>query len=736
MTVKFPTYLALWFLMLCLFPSSVNAQSSVAREWNEALLLAIRNDFARPTVHARNLFHVSAAMYDIWAVYSKKGKSYFLGQTHGGISIPFDGVPDPVDRLSAQEIGISYVAYRLIRFRFRNSPGWERIYHHVDSLMSAKGLDMTFFDEEYQSGNPASLGNYLASRIIDFGLQDGSNEGGGFQNLEYKPLNEPLLLSEPGVGALEYPNRWQPLTFETFVDQSGNQMAAGTPPFLSAEWGNLIPFSLIEDDLTVHEVNGRICRVYHDPGPPVMLEDKQQEMNEAYIWNFQLVVNWSAHLDHEDGIMWDISPRSMGNFSEDDFPFTQDAYQQFYDPFEAGKIVGSGYTQNPYTGRPYEPQIVPRGDYTRVLAEFWADGPDSETPPGHWFSIFNYVSDHPEFQRRMEGKGKELDPLEWEVKGYFTMGGAMHDAAIAAWSTKGYYDYVRPISAFRYMAKMGQSSDDTLANFHPHGVKLQEGWVELVRDDDPLAGKNGEHIGKVKVKAWRGHGFISTTEDIGGVDWVLAENWWPYQRPTFVTPPFAGYVSGHSTFSRAAARIMAILTGDEFFPGGLAEFHAGKNEFLVFERGPSTDVILQWARYVDASDQCSLSRIWGGIHPPIDDIPGRVIGEKVGKSAFYHAKTYFEDVVLSNFPRSEKVGVKVYPNPINAGGSLWLKLPDQSKPYQVSLISASGKPISVFTIDPMTQNEWEIQNLNISPGIYFLKINDGIEQWREKILVR
>ena len=40
---------------------------SVARQWNEVLLEAIRNDFARPTVHARNLCHVSAAMYDAWA---------------------------------------------------------------------------------------------------------------------------------------------------------------------------------------------------------------------------------------------------------------------------------------------------------------------------------------------------------------------------------------------------------------------------------------------------------------------------------------------------------------------------------------------------------------------------------------------------------------------------------------------------------------------------------------------
>jgi hypothetical protein len=108
-----------------------------------------------------------------------------------------------------------------------------------------------------------------------------------------------------------------------------------------------------------------------------------------------------------------------------------------------------------------------------------------------------------------------------------------------------------------------------------------------------------------------------------------------------VTPPFAGYVSGHSTYSRAAAELLTLFTGDPYFPGGMSEFRAPVNEFLVFEEGPSVDVRLEWAKYVDASDQCSLSRIWGGIHPPSDDMPGRLIGMKVGPAAFKLAREYF-----------------------------------------------------------------------------------------------
>jgi len=156
-----------------------------------------------------------------------------------------------------------------------------------------------------------------------------------------------------------------------------------------------------------------------------------------------------------------------------------------------------------------------------------------------------------------------------------------------------------------------------------------------------LAGFAYENVGKIKIYTWRGPDYIDNTEtDNAGVGWILAESWWPYQRPSFVTPPFAGYVSGHSTFSRAAAEVMTALTGDPFFPGGMGQFSAAKNEFLVFEEGPGEDVILQWATYRDASDQCSLSRIWGGIHPPADDIPGRLMGLKIGQDAFSNAKKY------------------------------------------------------------------------------------------------
>ena len=87
----------------------------------------------------------------------------------------------------------------------------------------------------------------------------------------------------------------------------------------------------------------------------------------------------------------------------------------------------------------------------------------------------------------------------------------------------------------------------------------------------------------------------------------------PTRLPTFVTPAFAGYISGHSTFSRAAAEVLTAFTGSSFFPGGLYEWRVPAGS-LAIEGGPSEDVRLQWATYFDAADAAGISRLYMGIH--------------------------------------------------------------------------------------------------------------------------
>ncbi|MEL6718982.1 MAG: hypothetical protein AAFP82_09725, partial [Bacteroidota bacterium] len=268
--------------------------------------------------------------------------------------------------------------------------------------------------------------------IIRFGLTDGSNEENDYANRYYRPWNPPIAPELAGNRFFFNQNRWQPITFRIFIDQSGNPFPGGAPEFLSPEWGQVIPFALQREDLNIYERNGFEYWVYHDPGDPCYIDTRNGgDLSEEYKWGFTLVSKWGAHLDPKDSVIWDISPASIGNIPAEDLPTNIEDFRAFYQ--DEGGDISRGHALNPHTGEPYEPQYVPRGDYARVLAEFWADGPDSETPPGHWFSILNYVNDHPLFEKRYKGEGRVLDDLEWDVKAYLMLGGAMHDCAISAW---------------------------------------------------------------------------------------------------------------------------------------------------------------------------------------------------------------------------------------------------------------------------------------------------------------
>jgi len=598
---------------------------SIARVWSEMMLFSIRRDLARPTIHARNLYHTSAAMYDAWAAYDTTADQVIHQEKLTAA--------DPAE---ARRIAISYTMYRLLQHRFQFSPGVFTIFPALDQLMADQGLDPWYFGTD--GDDPASLGNRIAQSYIDYGIADGANEANGYTNQVYVPVNPPLLVDLPGNPGMIDPDRWQPLGLDNFVDQNGNPIPGGFPPFLSAEWGNVTGFALRPTDLTVLTRDNTQWDVWLDPGPPPYINDP----GDLFRWGFEMVATWSSHLDPTDGVMWDVSPNGIGNT----VPLPPlGGEESFYDRV-TGAHGSQGYTVNPVTGQPYPQQIVPRGDYARVLAEFWADGPSSETPPGHWFSIVNYMTDHPEYERRLMGQGPELDPLEHDVKIYLALGGALHDVAISCWSIKGYYDYVRPVSALRYLADQGQRSDPNLPNYNPEGMNLIPGLIEVVTPESCAPGQRHEHLaqheGEIAIRAWNGPTVIvNPATDVAGVGWILAKEWWPYQRPSFVSPPFAGYMSGHSTFSRAAAELLTLFTGSPYFPGGLGEFVAQQNQYLVFEDGPSVEVRLQWASFRDASDQCSLSRIWGGIHPPADDLPGRYIGQIVGPDAFHEARRYF-----------------------------------------------------------------------------------------------
>lgn len=730
MSLKVHPRLFVLALLLISFCTSVRAQGdpSVARLWNEQLLEAIRNDFARPVVHARNLYHISGAMYDAWSLVNESGTPCLMATEQNGFALPIEHWNLPVyeDPAKAADEAVSYAAYRILVQRYTDSPGADETLPAAEELMATLGYDKDYTATDYKGGTPADLGNYIAEIIIAFGSQDGSNEAGDYANINYPdPVNPPLNFNSPfSIFGASQPSRWQTLQFPgTIIDQSGNVLGNALLPFLGAEWGNVVSFSLLEEDRTDPDpaLHYGSSPIYHDPGPPPVFEfnDFEQEQLDLYRWGFEMVLKWSSHLDPADGVMWDISPAALGNF-QGEYPTDFADYPAFYKEREGGTFGANGHDVNPATNQPYEPNIVPRGDYTRVLAEYWADGPESETPPGHWFVILNDVMDHPDFKRKFAGEGEDLSPLEYDVKAYLTLGGAMHDAAITAWSIKGAYDYVRPISAIRQMARNGQSSDVDGQFYNQFGLKHDPGFIEPPGDLSEL--ENNTTLTQTRARSWIGpQAIIDPATDVAGVGWINTLMWMPYQRGNFVTPNFAGYISGHSTFSAAAASVMEGITGSPFFPGGMAEYVAPMNEFLFFEEGPSVDVHLQWATYRDASDQTSLSRIWGGIHPPADDIPGRIAGIAIGEEAFIHAKDIFEGDITDIDTLPETTELKLFPNPVNRGQEVQLQVPGNGSSTELFVYDALGRKVMTVTAGFRAM----IPTVNLRTGMYFIRSVDG-----------
>lgn len=249
--------------------------------------------------------------------------------------------------------------------------------------------------------------------------------------------------------------------------------------------------------------------------------------------------------------------------------------------------------ESPDQFRPPPPAVFPDGAYRRqalellhmsaqlterqkVIAGYWADGPRTETPPGHWYLFAAFVS-------RRDGHA-----LAQDVKLFFALGNALMDASIAVWEAKVRYDYVRPVSAIRFL----------------------------------FAGQ--------PVRAWAGPS--------QGTRLIRGETWQSY----ISTPPFAEYVSGHSTFSAASAEILRRFTGSDrldahvVIPAGSSPVEPG--------HVPRQDLMLAWRTFSEAADEAGISRRYGGIHFRDGDLEARTLGRRIGAAVWEKASTYFAGV--------------------------------------------------------------------------------------------
>ena len=214
----------------------------------------------------------------------------------------------------------------------------------------------------------------------------------------------------------------------------------------------------------------------------------------------------------------------------------------------------------------------------KVMADFWAGGVSGELPPCYWAQFAQVVSQ------------RDHHDDDADIKLFFVLSHALHDAGIAAWDTKRAYVSSRPITGIRRL----------MAGKRIVGIGL----------DGPAAGLAS----------------------------IAGETWMPYQLPSFVSPPFPDQVSGHSTFSMAAATVLKQFTGSDVFNHSVTM----KARTLRYDPAlPAQDNTLAWTSFSGAANEAGCARVYAGIHCAKADLDGRAMGAKVGEAVFEKAQRYW-----------------------------------------------------------------------------------------------
>lgn len=256
-------------------------------------------------------------------------------------------------------------------------------------------------------------------------------------------------------------------------------------------------------------------------------------------------------------------------------PFALSSGSQFRPPAVPNLYPDPGYAAQVQEVIGYSANLT---DEQKAIVEYWADGPESELPPGHWVLFAQWVA------------LRDAHTIDDDAKMFFALTNALLDASIAVWDCKRVFDYVRPITAVRFL----------------------------------MAGQ--------EIRAWAG--------PFRGTQTILGDNWQAYQTGAVPTPAFPEFSSGHSAFSAAAAEVLRSYTGSDAF-GDSVIVKAGTSRV---EPGavPAADITLAWRTFSDAADQAGISRRYGGIHFREGDLQSRAMGRKVGAQAWTRARTYFD----------------------------------------------------------------------------------------------
>lgn len=119
---------------------------------------------------------------------------------------------------------------------------------------------------------------------------------------------------------------------------------------------------------------------------------------------------------------------------------------------------------------------------------------------------------------------------------------------------------------------------------------------------------------KYAYNYWRPITAIRNADTDGNPETAADPSW----TPLIATPPFPEYTSGHSTFSRTAATILALFYGTDSVP-----FSVGSDGLPGVTRS--------FNGFSAAADESGISRIYGGIHFPSANLNGQGCGYLLGQ---------------------------------------------------------------------------------------------------------
>jgi hypothetical protein len=255
-------------------------------------------------------------------------------------------------------------------------------------------------------------------------------------------------------------------------------------------------------------------------------------------------------------------------------PFALTSGAQFRPPAVPNLYPSTGYEQQALELIEFSANLT---DERKAIVEYWADGPETELPPGHWALFAQWVA------------RRDSHTLDEDVKMFFGLTNALLDVGIAVWDCKRAFDYVRPITAIRFL----------------------------------MAGQ--------QIQAWGG--------PFKGTQTIPGEQWRAYQTGAAPTPAFPEFSSGHSGFSSAAAEVLRSYTGSDAF--GLSVVVQAGTSLVEPGAAPASDLTLAWSTFSEAADQAGMSRRYGGIHFKEGDLQSRALGRKVGAQAWLKAQAFF-----------------------------------------------------------------------------------------------